>query len=212
LDEVTRAHKGDGHWQLRGGLDGRLPHGTVRARPPTTDPSTRCSTHVHSWGALKLRVVDLRCLRRSNYVAGEYIAFTSTGNIRAGLPKGRIDSAMASAVVPFGSQMRFVAVNGTVLKLMLENGVSQSGSGRFPALYGIDFEYDPARPAGSRVTDVQVCPQPRVQIERRPWGDGWPYCECVPRWDSIRLLKPRRSWLRKSTCSSRSTSCSAAET
>jgi hypothetical protein len=179
-------------------------------------PSSRhgASPPVHERSKYPVRVVDLWCLRRSNYVAGEYIAFTSTGNIRAGLPKGRIDSAMASAVVPFGSQMRFVAVtgNGTVLKLMLENGVSQSGSGRFPAVHGIDFEYDPARPAGSRVTDVQVCPRPRVQIERRPWGDGWPYCEYVRRWDSIRLLKPRRSWLRKSTCSSRSTSCSAAET
>ncbi len=67
---------------------------------------------------------------------------------------------MVLAVVPFGNQARFVAVNGTTLKLMLENGLSDlnpnGGSGRFPAVHGIEFEYDPARPAGSRITTVTV--------------------------------------------------------
>jgi 5'-nucleotidase/UDP-sugar diphosphatase len=99
-------------------------------------------------------------LRRSNYANGEYIAFSNTGGIRAGLGKGPIDSAMVLAVVPFGNQARFVAVNGTMLKLMLENGLSDlnpnGGNGRFPAVHGIEFEYDPARPAGSRITTVMV--------------------------------------------------------
>jgi 2',3'-cyclic-nucleotide 2'-phosphodiesterase (5'-nucleotidase family) len=95
---------------------------------------------------------------RLNYAAGEYIAFTSGGGIRAGLGKGSIDSAMVAAVVPFKNQARFASVNGTIIKLMLEHGVSDvSGAvGRFPVVSGLEFEYDPARPAGSRVTRVEV--------------------------------------------------------
>jgi hypothetical protein len=64
---------------------------------------------------------------------------------------------MVLAVVPFGNMAQFVAVNGSIIKLMLENGVSDlSPNGRFPAVHGIVFQYDPARPPGSRVTMVMV--------------------------------------------------------
>ena len=109
-------------------------------------------------------------LCRVNYAAGEYIAFTNTGGIRAGLGKGPIDSAMVAAVVPFKNQARFASVNGTIIKLMLENGVSDvaGAAGRFPVTEGLEFEYDPARPAGSRVTRVEVpSPGPTV-AEPRP--------------------------------------------
>ncbi len=102
---------------------------------------------------------------RANYAAGEYIAFSNTGGIRAGLGKGSIDSAMVTAVLPFINQARFASVNGTIIKLMLENGVSDvaGAAGRFPVIDGMEFEYDPARPAGSRVTRVEVpSPGPTV--------------------------------------------------
>jgi 2',3'-cyclic-nucleotide 2'-phosphodiesterase (5'-nucleotidase family) len=119
-----------------------------------------------------------RWLCRVNYAAGEYIAFSNTGGIRAGLGKGSIDSAMVAAVLPFKNQARFASVNGTIIKLMLENGVSDvaGAAGRFPAIHGLEFEYDPARPAGSRVTRVEVpSPGPTVAEPR----DG---CACIP-WD-----------------------------
>ncbi len=53
---------------------------------------------------------------------------------------------------------------------MLENGVSDvaGAAGRFPVIDGLEFEYDPARPAGSRVTRVEVpSPGPTV-AEPRP--------------------------------------------
>ena len=106
---------------------------------------------------------------RVNYAAGEYIAFSNTGGIRAGLGKGSIDSAMVAAVVPFKNQARFASVNGTIIKLMLENGVSDvaGAAGRFPAIDGLEFEYDPARPVGSRVTRVEVpSPGPTVADPR----------------------------------------------
>ena len=156
---------------------------------------------------------------RANYAAGEYIAFTNTGGIRAGLGKGSIDSAMVAAVVPFKNQVRFASVNGTIIKLMLENGVSDvSGSaGRFPAVSGMEFEYDPARPAGSRVTRVEVTSPGPTVAEPRRWGVRIPSDDegptaSVSRCGRIRLKSASRSWLRKSTCSSRSTSCWAEET
>jgi 5'-nucleotidase len=95
---------------------------------------------------------------RANFEDGEYIAFTNVGGIRAGLDKGSIDSAMVTAVLPFKNEVRFATVNGTIIKLMLENGVSDvaGAKGRFPAIEGMKFEYDPTRPAGSRVTRVEV--------------------------------------------------------
>jgi hypothetical protein len=53
---------------------------------------------------------------------------------------------------------------------MLKNGVSDvaGAAGRFLAISGLAFEYDPARPAGSRVTRVEVpSPGPTV-AEPRP--------------------------------------------
>jgi hypothetical protein len=158
-------------------------------------------------------------LCRTNYAAGEYIAFSNTGGIRAGLGKGPIDSAMVAAVVPLKNKARFASVNGTVIKLMLEHGVSDvaGAAGRFPAVSGLEFEYDPARPAGSRVTRVEVPspgptvvkPRPgRVCIPSDDEGPTASVCRC----GSIRQLIGCRSWMRKSTCSSRSTSCWAEET
>jgi 2',3'-cyclic-nucleotide 2'-phosphodiesterase (5'-nucleotidase family) len=143
---------------------------------------------------------------RVNYAAGEYIAFTNTGGIRAGLGKGSIDSAMVAAVVPFKNQARFASVNGTIIKLMLENGVSDvaGAAGRFPAVHGMEFEYDPARPAGSRVTRVEVSsPGPTAAESRRgrariPSDDEGPTAS-VSRCCSTRALSASRSWLKKST-------------
>jgi 5'-nucleotidase len=80
---------------------------------------------------------------------------------------------MVAAVVPFKNQARFASVNGTIIKLMLENGVSDvaGAAGRFPVIDGLEFEYDPARPVGSRVTRVEVLRSPGPTVaEPRRWG------------------------------------------
>ena len=159
LDEIARALEGDGHRQPSGEFDARVSGREVRARPR------------HGSGPLSgARGKPPIGVCRVNYAAGEYIAFSNTGGIRAGLGKGSIDSAMVAAVVPFKNQARFASVNGTVIKLMLENGVSDvsGAAGRFPAVSGMEFEYDPARPVGSRVTRVEV-PSPGLTVaEPRP--------------------------------------------
>jgi 2',3'-cyclic-nucleotide 2'-phosphodiesterase (5'-nucleotidase family) len=51
-----------------------------------------------------------------------------------------------------------IELSGADLMAALENGVSQveDAAGRFPQISGITFSYDPAKPAGSRVTDVEI--------------------------------------------------------
>jgi hypothetical protein len=184
LDEGARAHEGDGHRQPSGEFDVQLSDCEVRARPR------------HGGGpSPALRGKQPIGVCRANYAAGEYIAFTNTGGIRAGLGKGSIDSAMVAAVVPFKNQARFTSVNGTIIKLMLENGVSDvaGAAGRFPAIYGLEFEYDPARPAGSRVTRAKVpSPGPTVAEPRPrrvfiPWDNAGPTAS-VSRCSGIRQM------------------------
>ncbi len=56
-------------------------------------------------------------------------------------------------VLPFGNIVTTLTVNGSELKAMLENGVSQMPgvAGRFPEVSGLCFTYDISAPAGSRV-------------------------------------------------------------
>ncbi len=60
--------------------------------------------------------------------------------------------------LPFGNTTVLVAITGADLLAALENGVSQvaDGAGRFPQVSGLSFAFDASKPAGSRVSDVQV--------------------------------------------------------
>ncbi|HET6466905.1 MAG TPA: 5'-nucleotidase C-terminal domain-containing protein [Geminicoccaceae bacterium] len=60
--------------------------------------------------------------------------------------------------LPFGNVTVLVELSGADLRAALENGVSQVAdkAGRFPQVSGLTFTYDMARPAGDRVTKVEV--------------------------------------------------------
>jgi 2',3'-cyclic-nucleotide 2'-phosphodiesterase (5'-nucleotidase family) len=60
--------------------------------------------------------------------------------------------------LPFGNTTVLVAITGEDILAALENGVSQveDGAGRFPQVSGLTFAFDASKPAGSRVTDVEV--------------------------------------------------------
>ena len=60
--------------------------------------------------------------------------------------------------LPFGNAGVLVELSGADLLAALENGVSQveNKAGRFPQVSGIRLTYNPGKPAGSRVLDVQV--------------------------------------------------------
>jgi 2',3'-cyclic-nucleotide 2'-phosphodiesterase (5'-nucleotidase family) len=60
--------------------------------------------------------------------------------------------------MPFGNPGVLVELSGADLLAALENGVSQveNKAGRFPQVSGLRLTYNPAKPAGSRVLDVQL--------------------------------------------------------
>jgi 2',3'-cyclic-nucleotide 2'-phosphodiesterase (5'-nucleotidase family) len=60
--------------------------------------------------------------------------------------------------LPFGNPGVLVELSGADLLAALENGVSQveNKAGRFPQVSGLRLTYNPGKPVGSRVLDVQV--------------------------------------------------------
>ncbi len=87
---------------------------------------------------------------------GGQIAITNGGGIRASIPAGQVTVGQVLEVLPFGNTLATVDITGAQVREAVDNGVSQieSGAGRFPQIAGFSFTYDPALPAGSRVTSV----------------------------------------------------------
>lgn len=92
---------------------------------------------------------------------GADIAITNGGGIRgdttydAGTIITRRD---VLTELPFGNKTVLLEVLGSDVLAALENGVSavEDGGGRFPHVSGMTFAFDPAQPAGARVTEVMV--------------------------------------------------------
>jgi 2',3'-cyclic-nucleotide 2'-phosphodiesterase (5'-nucleotidase family) len=93
------------------------------------------------------------------------IAITNGGGIRgnkeypAGASLSRRD---VLTELPFGNRTVKIAVSGETILAALENGVSEveNAAGRFPQVSGLTFEYDPAKPKGSRVLSVSAGGKP----------------------------------------------------
>jgi 5'-nucleotidase / UDP-sugar diphosphatase len=60
--------------------------------------------------------------------------------------------------LPFSNIVVLLELSGADILAALENGVSQveNKAGRFPQVSGLRLTYNPVKPAGSRVLDVQV--------------------------------------------------------
>lgn len=106
-----------------------------------------------------------------NFIADSYrkavgadIGLVNGGSIRADLvyQPGPLNKRAVLSILPFNNPIVKVEVTGKLLKEILEHGVARSGPGednepgRFPQVSGVRFEYDPNRPAGSRVTSISV--------------------------------------------------------
>jgi 2',3'-cyclic-nucleotide 2'-phosphodiesterase (5'-nucleotidase family) len=93
------------------------------------------------------------------------VAIINGGGIRAnklytkGAPITRRD---VLSELPFGNRDVLIEVTGERIVQALENGVSmvETEQGRFPQVSGLSFEYEPAKPAGSRIAWVKVGGQP----------------------------------------------------
>jgi 5'-nucleotidase len=97
---------------------------------------------------------------------GADVSLINGGSIRSNTTygPGALSKRDILSILPFENPVVTLEVTGTLLRAVLEHGVSTIGvenePGRFPQVSGLRFEYDARRPAGSRITSVSVNGQP----------------------------------------------------
>lgn len=106
-----------------------------------------------------------------NFIADLYrqaldadVALINGGGIRsdATYGPGDITKRDVLTILPFENTLAKVRLTGEHIKRLLENGVSLAGQedGRFPQVAGMAFTYDAGKPAGNRVTRIEINGQP----------------------------------------------------
>lgn len=96
---------------------------------------------------------------------GADVAITNGGGIRGDKtyePGTMITRRDVLTELPFGNKTVLLKVSGADVMAALEHGVSaiEDGGGRFPHVSGMTFSFNPAKPAGERVSDVMVAGAP----------------------------------------------------
>jgi 5'-nucleotidase / UDP-sugar diphosphatase len=89
---------------------------------------------------------------------GITIAIQNGGGLRASITAGPVTKGQVLAVLPFQNTLATFQLSGADIVAALENGVSrlEDGAGRFAQVAGLRYTFDPALPAGSRVSEVEV--------------------------------------------------------
>lgn len=89
---------------------------------------------------------------------GVTISIQNGGGVRASFDAGPITMGEVLTVFPFSNTLATMQITGAEVLQALENGVSQveDGGGRFPQVAGLKFTFDISKPAGSRVSAVEV--------------------------------------------------------
>ena len=100
-------------------------------------------------------------------LSGAEIALTNGGGIRAFIEAGEITIENVLEVLPFGNTVVVKEMKGSDLISCLEHGVSlyPEPSGSFPQVSGLSFTIDPTKPAGERISAVQVSGNPLLPDE-----------------------------------------------
>jgi 5'-nucleotidase len=91
------------------------------------------------------------------------IAIMNGGGIRTSIKAGDITVGNVLEVLPFGNRLVQLDMKGSEVIAALENGVSRvnasnptDSAGRFPQVSGMRFAWDASKPAGQRITGVEV--------------------------------------------------------
>jgi 5'-nucleotidase len=89
---------------------------------------------------------------------GVTIAIANGGGLRSSIDAGPVTMGEVLTVLPFQNTLSTFTVTGADVVAALENGASQveDGAGRFAQVSGLRYTFDPAQPAGSRVSEVMV--------------------------------------------------------
>ncbi|MFN3635757.1 MAG: 5'-nucleotidase C-terminal domain-containing protein [Rhizobium rhizophilum] len=89
---------------------------------------------------------------------GVTIAIQNGGGLRASIDAGTVTMGEVLSVLPFQNTLASFQLKGSDVVTALENGVGQveEGAGRFPQVSGLKYTADLNKPAGSRITSVEV--------------------------------------------------------
>ncbi|MCL7463452.1 bifunctional metallophosphatase/5'-nucleotidase [Phaeovulum sp. NW3] len=89
---------------------------------------------------------------------GVSIAIQNGGGLRSSIDAGPVTMGEVLSVLPFQNTLSTFEARGSTILAALENGASQveEAAGRFAQVAGLKYSFDPAQPAGSRVSDVMV--------------------------------------------------------
>ncbi|MCA1631159.1 MAG: 5'-nucleotidase C-terminal domain-containing protein [Acidobacteria bacterium] len=93
---------------------------------------------------------------------GAQVAILNGGSIRSNTTygPGELSKRDVLSILPFENPVVMVEVTGAQIRAALEHGVSrvreEKEAGMFPQVSGLRFSYDARRPAGRRVTSIQV--------------------------------------------------------
>jgi len=90
------------------------------------------------------------------------VAITNGGGIRASIPQGAVTRNHVLTTLPFANTLVKISLTGADLKKALEHGVRlyPEQNGGFPHVSGIRFTFDARKPAGERITSIEVNGQP----------------------------------------------------
>ena len=91
---------------------------------------------------------------------GSDFAITNGGGIRADIDEGEVTVGEVLTVLPFGNTIATLKLTGAQIAASLEHGVGRvggkGGTGRFPQVSGLRYEFDSSLEPGSRVKRVEV--------------------------------------------------------
>ena len=91
---------------------------------------------------------------------GADVVLQNGGGIRADIDEGEVTVGEVLTVLPFGNTISTLKLTGADIVASLEGGVSRvggkSGSGRFPQVSGMRYQYDVSKEPGSRIVSVDV--------------------------------------------------------
>ena len=89
---------------------------------------------------------------------GVQIVFQNGGGLRASIDQGTVTMGEVLTVLPFQNTLSTFQLTGKDVVDALENGASklEEGAGRFAQVAGLKYSFDKSKPAGSRISDVQV--------------------------------------------------------
>lgn len=103
-------------------------------------------------------ITDGMAQKANEMVPGTFIAMQNGGGIRASIDVGDVTLGEIHTVMPFANLLVTLDLTGAEILAALEHSVSkvESGAGQFMQVSGIQFQYDPVKPAGDRVWEVKV--------------------------------------------------------